>query len=208
MHIPTCTTWYLHAWKRKPGLSWAARTFGFECCAAIPPSRSDLFFPQPALPLCTLPSIYDPPPHSTALTPSCRPSISALINLPSRCRPHSRYWTSQLFLSPLTTPSLALSAPSCSLHRSCIQLTHCQSGLLSPLRPPTQDINLYQLSTLSKLDKRQATLFALCLCPHVFCLPSLSLFFLLQLSSWPYNLPPAPTVKWYSFTGTTYQSSL
>ena len=48
-----------------------------------------------------------PRPRSAALAPSRRPSISALINLPSRRGPHSRRWTSQLFLSPLTTPSIA-----------------------------------------------------------------------------------------------------
>lgn len=65
--------------------------------------------PQPALPFCTLPSIYDPPPppRSAALAPSRLPSASALINLPSRRGPHSRRWTSQLSLSPLTTPSIA-----------------------------------------------------------------------------------------------------
>lgn len=76
--------------------------FGRSSCFA------HVFLSQPSLPLCTLPSICDPTPHSTALTLSCRPFISALINLPSRCRPHSWRWTSQLFLSPLTTPSLAL----------------------------------------------------------------------------------------------------
>ncbi len=102
---------YLHTLHENGNLdlSWAAWTFQFECCAlsAIPPSHSRLSFTA-ALLLCTLPSICDPPPHSTALTPSCRPSISALINLLSRCRPHSWRWTSQLFLSPLTSPSLAL----------------------------------------------------------------------------------------------------
>lgn len=77
------------------------------------------------------------------------------------------------FPRPLS-PSPALS---CTLHQSCIQLTHCQSGPLSPLRPPTQDINLYQLSTLSKLDKRDKLLTLLCVFVlSVFCLPSLSLF--------------------------------
>lgn len=93
------------------------------------------------------------------LTPPRRPFILAPVNPPARCRPHSRHWISQLFLSPLTTPSSALfsssPAPSCSLHQSCIQLTHCQSGLLCPRRPLTHDINLYQLSALSKRDKRQ-----------------------------------------------------
>ena len=85
---------------------------------------------------------------------------------------------------PFSRPLSSSPAPSCSLHQSCIQLTRCQSGPLSPRRPPTQDINLYQLSALSKLDKRQATLFALCLCPRVFCLPSPFLSFLsLQLSN-------------------------
>lgn len=63
---------------------------------------------QLALPLCTLPSIYDPPPRSSALTPSCRPSVSAPINPLSRLRPPSWRWTSQLFPSPLPTPSPAL----------------------------------------------------------------------------------------------------
>lgn len=125
------------------------------------------------------------PPCSAALTPSRRPSILALINLPSPRRPHSRCRTSQLFLLALTTPfSRPLSASPalrCSRHQSCIQLTHCQSGPFSPLRPPTWDINLYQLSSLSKLDKRQTTLCALRLCPHVFRLSSH--FFSLHLSA-------------------------
>lgn len=48
------------------------------------------------------------PPHSAALTPSRRPSFSALINLPSPWRPHSWCRTSQLFLLGLTTPFRAL----------------------------------------------------------------------------------------------------
>lgn len=66
---------------------------------------------------------------------------------------------------PFSRPFWSSPALSCSLHQSCIQLTHYQSEPLSPLCPPTQGINLYQLSTLSKLDKSLGTLFALCFCP-------------------------------------------
>lgn len=107
MRIPTCThrAGYLRAAheNRHSDLLWANISIRCSLDGLSPP------LPQPALPFCTLPSIYDPPPppRSAALAPSRRPSASALINLPSRRGPHSRRWTSQLSLSPLTTPSIA-----------------------------------------------------------------------------------------------------
>lgn len=90
-------------------LSWEAWTFQFECSALSPIPSSHLCLSLTAC--CT--SLHfainlQPPPHSTTLTPTFHPSIWGLINLLSRCRPHSWHWTSQLFLSPLTTRSLAL----------------------------------------------------------------------------------------------------
>lgn len=123
------------------------------------------------------------------LRPSTPPSFSRSRSIsPSlRLGPHQSAVSPRTTLATLNFSTLPLApnypfyrpfrrppAPRRSLHQSCIQLTLCQSGPLSPLRPPTQDINLYQLSTLSKLDKRQATLFALRLCPHIFRLHFLS----------------------------------
>lgn len=129
---------------------------------------------QPTLPLCTLPSICHPsPPYSTALTPSCHPPP----------QPSSIYWLAgdhtgdaercNSSLCPLTTPSLAPSAPGSSGHWSCKQLSHCQFSLTSA--HPLQ--TLISISCLhSERDRRQTTLFALCLCLHVFCLSLFSHF--------------------------------
>lgn len=129
--------------------------------------------------LCHQSTTPHPPPPSISRSRSISPSLH-LGPHQSAVSPRTTLATLNFSTLPLAPnypfyrPSRHPPTPRRSLHQSCTQLTLCQSGPLSPLRPPTQDINLYQLSTLSKLDKRQATLFALRLCPHVFRLHSLS----------------------------------
>lgn len=149
-----------------------------------PPGASSLS--QAILPLCTPSFIYDPlppppppptPPSTAARTPPLCPSISALINLSSRCRPHLRCWTSGLV--PLA-PNYSMSRPMCPglIRPFIIQATHtrCSPGRLAlPLslslrstHPSETSISIACLLLL--WTRGRLRLCAFRLCPLGFCL--------------------------------------